>query len=153
MIKHTSILVGIVCLLSLSVPANAIDDIKGVQPQNLASTLYGKSSGAGYQGTFFVKSPELMEIDNKMLKRAGVQYTLTQANTRSTLATYVTAETALEGTPYTSEMNTMDPNPVDTTSFSEVNHQVQQQQSNESENNSNMQKTGVLFSDVSGLLQ
>jgi hypothetical protein len=150
MLKHiTSTLLGILCVLSfLSVRAEAIDNIKGVQPSNLANTLYSKQSGSGYQGTFFIKSPELIEIGNKMLKRAGVQYTLTQENTRGNLANYVTTESALEETNATQQKHTSE-----TTSFSQINHQVQSQQTEESANNSNLQKIGVLFSDVSDLLQ
>jgi len=155
MLKHTrSTLLIILCALSfLTVRTHAIDSIKGVQPQSVANTLYSKVSGAGYQGTFFIKSPELIEIGNKMLKRAGVHYTLTQENTRGTLATYVTTEAALEGTDYNQDTKTKPTRHIDTNSFSEINHQVQSNQTNKNGDDSNMQRTGILFTDVSDLLQ
>jgi hypothetical protein len=149
--KHiSSILIGFL-LFALSVPVSAIDDIKGVQPSSLANTLYSKQSGSGYQGTFFIKSPELIEVGNKMLKRSGVQYTLTKNNTRSSLPSYITTEEAIaQGTdapaPAIAKSTTNSP------SFSDINHQVRENTEGTT-SSAARQSNGTLFSDVSTLLQ
>ncbi len=142
-------LLGLFFLLSImGVSTSAIDTVKGVQPSSLAVTLYSsRSVGAGYQGTFFIKSTELIDISNKMLQRAGVQYTLTKDNTRSTLASYVTTEAVTEDTKTTPTVILV---AVDTPSFSEVNQKLKQ--ASEANNDASRQSNGILFSDVSSLL-
>lgn len=127
---------------------HAIDNVTGVKPSALAGMLHGQKGGSGYHGTFFVKSPELIEIGNNMLKRSGVQYTITNENTRSHLNTYVTTGEALGGEDVAPVASTIR---LDTSSFSQVNEQVQAQ--NENATAVATQRDGALFSDVSDLLQ
>jgi len=143
---------GILLFILLgTLQVSAIDAIKGVQPQKLASTLYSKDRGAGYQGAFFIKSPELIEIGNVMLKKSGVQYTLTNENTRGRLANYVTTEAAVAVIDTEVQSEALRSVPALTTSFSEVNQQVQAQPENATA--AAIQRNGALFSDVSDLLQ
>ncbi len=133
-----------------SFQVSAIDNVKGVQPAALANTLY-KDGGSGYHGTFFIKTPELIEIGNNMLKKSGVQYTLTNENTRGRLKTYVTTEAVTGVTDTEGSLEIVKSVPASTTSFSEVNQQVQSQTENATA--SAIQRSGTLFSDVSDLLQ
>lgn len=133
----------IVGLLSFFVtPTFCIDKIQGVQPQKLANGIYAKERGDGYQGTFFIKSKQLVDVSNKMLKKSGVNYSISQYRTESE-GMYVTLSDALTGEK-TVKKTSLAP------SFVDVNTQTVKDIKTPTHKTAMYSDSGLLFADVAG---
>lgn len=147
--KQTVFILGftIYFILMLGGAVFAKGDVKGVQPVDLAATLYSKTGGAGYHGTFFIKSQELLNISNTMLRKSGVQYTLTDENTKSRLKTYVALD-APSSDDKALSVQTAKSTSYSALSFFEVNQKLAEQSKEAERQTAFSPAGGLLFSDV-----
>ena len=86
-----------------------------------------------------------------MLKKSGIQYTITSKKTSGTLKNTTTPEADVVVIDAEAPSEVVRSAPARTTSFSELNQQVQAQTTNATA--TAIQGNGALFSDVSELLQ